>query len=286
MLLKRNLWLLLAASVVLSACAQKVTVATAPAPAVVETTAATAADQLLIEAENRFDQKDYTGALEAYDAFVRAYPTHDMVPVALMKIAAAYRALGDNDRARKAYEVVIANHPGHQLLQEAWVEVLASYSAEGRFDAVITNLAQVQEAVTEDDLRLRVNLLAGDAYMALDAPTEAARAYIRAYPLADDRVRDELRVRLASALRLLDQDVFNTLLSQIDDPVMAEMVAHLGRSLIYRRTTIGCLLPLSGAYQVFGQKALSGIELALAQASGENPTLELLVRDTDRKSVV
>lgn len=279
MLLKRYLWLLLAASVVLSACAQKVTVATGPAPAGVEAPVATA-DQLLAEAENRFDQKDYTGALDAYDAFVRAYPAHDMVPVALMKIGAAYRALGDYERSRKAYEAVIANHPGHQLLQEAWVEVLASYAAEGRFDAVITNLAQAQAAVTEDDQRLRVNLLAGDAYMALDAPTEAARAYIRAYPLADDRVRDELRQRLASALRLLDLDLLNTLLTQIDDPAMAKMVAHLGQSLIYRRTTIGCLLPLTGAYQVFGQKALSGIQLALAQASGEHPTLELLVRDT------
>lgn len=280
MSLKPYLWLLLAAAALLPACAQKVTVAPAPAPAAAERQILPAADHLLTEAEKRFDQKDYAGAVEAYDTFIGGYPTNDMVPVAWMKIGAAYRAMGDSARSRKAYETVIANHPSHHLLQEAWVAVLASYYDEGRFDAVITQLAPALAVVTEGDLRFRAYMLAGDAYMALEAPTEAVLAYVRAYPQADEPARIALRQRLASALRLLDRDVFIALLPQISDPTMMQMVSDLGRSLIYRRTTIGCLLPLSGAYQVFGQKALNGIELAMAEAAVGHPMVEILVRDT------
>ena len=42
------------------------------------------------------------------------------------------------------------------------------------------------------------------------------------------------------------------------------------------RHTIGCLLPLSGAYKVYGARALRGVELALSQASG----IHLVIRDT------
>jgi ABC-type branched-subunit amino acid transport system substrate-binding protein len=42
------------------------------------------------------------------------------------------------------------------------------------------------------------------------------------------------------------------------------------------RHTIGCLLPLSGAYQIYGNRALRGVELAMNQAGG----LHLVIRDT------
>lgn len=42
------------------------------------------------------------------------------------------------------------------------------------------------------------------------------------------------------------------------------------------RHTIGCLLPLSGPYKVYGARALRGVELALSQASG----IHLVIRDT------
>ena len=280
MLIKRYAWFLVAAAIVLSACAQKVIVAPAPTPAVVEKPAPPSADHLLSEAEKHFEKKDYIGAVNAFDAFIGAYPDHDMVPAALMKIGAAYRVLGDYVRSRKAYETVIQDYPGSYFFQEAWVEILATYYYEGRFDAVITKLDTALAAITQGDLRLRVNLLSGDAYMALDAPSEAVLAYVRAYQQADDRVRSDLKQRLSSALRLLDKDAFDALLLQITNPAMVQMIADLGRSLIYRRTTIGCLLPLSGAYQIFGQRAQTGIELALAEAASRYPTVALLVRDT------
>jgi ABC-type branched-subunit amino acid transport system substrate-binding protein len=51
---------------------------------------------------------------------------------------------------------------------------------------------------------------------------------------------------------------------------------------MYRRYTIGCLLPLSGPYAEFGTRALKGIELALNQFSTKEttPTFEIVIKDT------
>lgn len=62
----------------------------------------------------------------------------------------------------------------------------------------------------------------------------------------------------------------------------AQLVEMLYQRLSCRPSTIGCLLPLSGAYQLYGQRALSGIELALSlMQTGEGSIpLKLIIKDT------
>ncbi|MBW2152879.1 MAG: ABC transporter substrate-binding protein [Deltaproteobacteria bacterium] len=62
-----------------------------------------------------------------------------------------------------------------------------------------------------------------------------------------------------------------------------EMALYWSRKRIaYRRYTIGCMLPLSGPYATFGNRALKGIELALNQFSANemNPPMTIIVKDT------
>ncbi|MDJ0883703.1 MAG: penicillin-binding protein activator [Desulfobacterales bacterium] len=61
-----------------------------------------------------------------------------------------------------------------------------------------------------------------------------------------------------------------------------ELVAQLADKIAFDRYTIGCLLPLSGPYQPFGERALDGIQLAfhdLQQIQAGLP-VRLIVRDT------
>jgi ABC-type branched-subunit amino acid transport system substrate-binding protein len=62
----------------------------------------------------------------------------------------------------------------------------------------------------------------------------------------------------------------------------AQLVEMLYQRLSCRPQTIGCLLPLSGAYKLYGQRALSGIELALSlMQTGEGSIpLKLIIKDT------
>lgn len=51
---------------------------------------------------------------------------------------------------------------------------------------------------------------------------------------------------------------------------------------IFQPNTLGCLLPMSGSYAVYGQRALQGIEMALAHFSQKAPDRmpKLIVKDT------
>ena len=57
---------------------------------------------------------------------------------------------------------------------------------------------------------------------------------------------------------------------------------EIRKNALFKRHTLGCLLPLSGPYQTFGFTALKGIELALDHFSSqaENPSVNIIVKDT------
>jgi len=64
------------------------------------------------------------------------------------------------------------------------------------------------------------------------------------------------------------------------------LLGELSEKTFYYRTTIGCLLPLSGRYKIYGNRALKGIEFALAQHNSqpENEPMQLVVKDTESDS--
>ncbi len=60
------------------------------------------------------------------------------------------------------------------------------------------------------------------------------------------------------------------------------LIEKLSTKSVYSRYTIGCLLPLSGYYKAFGDKALKGIELALGQfcSQEDRPSVKIIIKDT------
>jgi ABC-type branched-subunit amino acid transport system substrate-binding protein/predicted negative regulator of RcsB-dependent stress response len=64
--------------------------------------------------------------------------------------------------------------------------------------------------------------------------------------------------------------------------VAYELMDQLTEAISFERYALGCLLPLSGPYRVFGQRALDGIELALADIGALEPDLpiRLIVKDS------
>ncbi|MFC1516033.1 ABC transporter substrate-binding protein [Thermodesulfobacteriota bacterium] len=66
------------------------------------------------------------------------------------------------------------------------------------------------------------------------------------------------------------------------------LIEDLKKKSIYSRYTLGCILPLSGPYKIYGQRALKGIELALNQFSSPDvhPSLKIIVKDTESDPVM
>jgi ABC-type branched-subunit amino acid transport system substrate-binding protein len=60
----------------------------------------------------------------------------------------------------------------------------------------------------------------------------------------------------------------------------ADLLSAIKKSL-FKRDTIGCLLPLTGKYAIFGQRALTGIQLAIQDLSKKyNRKFKLIIKDT------
>jgi ABC-type branched-subunit amino acid transport system substrate-binding protein/predicted negative regulator of RcsB-dependent stress response len=61
-----------------------------------------------------------------------------------------------------------------------------------------------------------------------------------------------------------------------------KLIAGINKRSVYSRYTIGCLLPLSGSFNIYGNRALKGIELAFNQFNALNPQspLKMIIKDT------
>ena len=61
----------------------------------------------------------------------------------------------------------------------------------------------------------------------------------------------------------------------------AQELITLIRQTIFKKDTIGCLLPMSGKYAIFGQKALKGIQMAIQDLSHTHDrNFNIIVKDT------
>jgi ABC-type branched-subunit amino acid transport system substrate-binding protein len=60
-------------------------------------------------------------------------------------------------------------------------------------------------------------------------------------------------------------------------------IEEIDKKFIFQRYTIGCLLPLSGHYKIYGNKILKSIELALATFTSQkgHPAIKMIVKDTE-----
>jgi len=65
------------------------------------------------------------------------------------------------------------------------------------------------------------------------------------------------------------------------------LIEEINKKSVYSRYTIGCLLPLSGPYRLYGNRALNGVELALNRFSSQNnhPIIKIIIKDTESDPV-
>ena len=264
---------------------QKIVVDTAPEEPAVDSSVA---GKRFAQAEKLFADEAYEKAAAGYLGFAADFPGNLRAVEALMKAGSAYFMIGDSTAARKVYRQVDSEYPETTAAGDARVEIVLTYFYEGQFEELLLEAGTVLNADVTVPQQLKVFAIVGDTYMALDSPVDAAYAYARAYEIARGQTGDELYARLKSALRLMERSQINSLTARLESPDLQQVVAELADALIYKRFTIGCLLPLSGRYEVYGQRALNGIQLALSRsaAAGTNPHIEIIIKDTRSDPVV
>lgn len=177
-------------------------------------------------------------------------------PVAKELIVRTYTILGDTYVAQEAPEDAVYFYTmGYRDAavgeQEVIIDKLKAAISQLDSSAITSLLGHVQEDLPRSYLMYQLGL----AYSVDEKFDEAMKAlsdFVQSYP-------EHENTELAKSL-----------------------MAEISEKFVYRRDTIGCLLPLSGPYKRYGNRALKGIELAFGQfaSRGVDPTVNLIIKDT------
>jgi ABC-type branched-subunit amino acid transport system substrate-binding protein len=229
---------------------------------------------------------DYDKARAAYGKIVAEYPSSPFVPDALVEDLFTYYQEG-------RYQDVIELAP--QLMQrmdsrahifKIYTLVGDTYMAMGSpIDAIDyyarareNAIAAEQEIVIEKLQEAIARLDSADIAILVNHPDESLPLDYLMFQLGLNYAMEE---KYDDALTIL-AEFLNRYPAHNNRDLVESLIEEIRKNAVFNRHTIGCLLPLSGPYEVFGQRALKGIELALAQFStrSDAPPINIIVKDT------
>ena len=253
---------------------------------VIKPTAIKTEKKLFSKAESAFATGKYENALKFYGNYLDQYPDTPLAPAALMKMGRIYQKLGDYEKARNRYDKILTAYPDSSLAAQAGVNDLEILFLQRNFSELIRRVHQLpREKLTRAQL-VRISMLTGDAFQALGMVMDAAYSYVLGYGRSTETEKITLKQKILDILRNLDDTQIQVLMSRFEDPADAQLVAGLKEMIGVGKKAVGCLLPLTGQYEVFGQRALHGIELALHQYGvGKGLPIKIILKDTGSDSV-
>ena len=278
-----------------------------------------AAERLFFIAENLFQSNSHENALKAYQEFLDCYPYDTNADIALMRIATIYSNHKKYNLSLLAFQRLTAEHPHSKFATEAMVETMMLLSRKGQFNEVILQASKIIEKADSKNYLSCTYEILGDTYMALKSPKEAVFFYQMAglaeennFPLklktAINQLSKEDLLSLSTKLNdrfLVGYFLFKLGLYQLKNEnykealgifneftihyprhvkmsEAQELIKEINQKLAFKRHLIGILLPLTGRYKEYGNRALKGIQFALDQFNSQNnqPAFEIMVKDS------
>lgn len=235
-------------------------------------------------------RNQYGEALSLLNEAIKAFPLNDRRAEVHLLIAKIYYHLGKHqesketalrwielykDYPRKEEVYYLLGQNSMELNEYAktlswWLKVLESpYLTETRRQEVRSHLTDLISKATEEQLEEMAAYAKGSD---LIVPINCR---LGTFFLRSDRL-DEARVAAMEILRLAPGE----------DWIMKarELLEEIDERLRVKLDVVGCLLPLSGPFAIYGQEVLRGLELGLGlfdKGSGVPSSLELVVRDTE-----
>ena len=229
---------------------------------------------------------DYDKARAAFRKIVSVYPSSPSVPDALVEDLFTYFQEG-------RYRDVIELAPDilqridsrahifriHTLLGDTHMAMgspidaidhyarAREYAAEVEQEVVIVKLQEAIARLDSADIAILVN------HPDENLPMDYLMFQLGLNYAMEDKYDDALTV----LSEFLDRYPEHENLSLVES-----LIEEIKKNAVFNRYTIGVLLPLSGPYEVFGNRALKGIELALSQFSSQSdtPPINVIVKDT------
>jgi branched-chain amino acid transport system substrate-binding protein len=235
-----------------------------------------------------YDRQDYDKALVIFERVVREYPSHSQLPVAAYDVANTHYLLGDYERSKEAALDWLERYATHPLRGEVLHLAAKSYKALGDYPKAFSLWIEAAEASEESpDLRNEIagritELIKESSLEDLDEmlPYAAEGPYVPhvTYQMASLYLEDnQLEKAKSMAMALIRSTAEQRWISR--GRVILERVEQ---EMSVKKNAVGCLLPLSGPYAIYGQEVLNGIQLGMGlwNPFESEQGIELIIKDT------
>lgn len=196
-----------------------------------------------------YNQGEYGNVIEKASLFLKQKPSRAHILRTYVLLGDTYKAMGSPKDAVNNY--IIALRKSKDMEKDSIIKKLKDAVWELGPEDITTIFNQVEDDVLKGYLmfQLGLNYAEEERY---DEALKVLTAFIKKFP-------EHENMQQAKSL-----------------------IASINKMSVYSRYTIGCLLPLSGAYEIYGNGALKGIQLAFNQFSARNPqpSIKIIVKDT------
>jgi len=235
-----------------------------------------------------FKNGQFKEALGLYRRLLEACPEYRDLPTVRYQIARAFYFLEDYGRSRDEALKWLKKYPRHSVKRKVLLLTGEDFKALGDNPRAFVFWLKAEDECA-DDLKCREEIREKRAELIKESEIEVFKGLAGYAGLSD------------YAPKAYNEMV--TIFLENNEPEKAEKVAMWlahstavssaikGRELlerIQRETTVrsgvvGCLLPLSGPFAIYGEEVLNGIQLGMGMfsESGQGPALELVIKDTE-----
>ena len=229
---------------------------------------------------------NYEDARAAYLQLTSQYPTSSFAQDAYFEYLFSYYQEAKYNEIIRQAPAVMQNMDSSEHIFRTYVLIGDAYMALGSpIDAIqfyieAQNRSPVlgQEAVALKIKEAIAQLDSDDIAILLDSAEKKLPMDYLLFQLGLNYAMEE---KYDDAIKVLEQ--FIERYPEHDNASLAKsLIEEIRKNALFKRYTLGCLLPLSGPYQKFGLTALRGIELALDRFSSQigNPEVNIIVKDT------
>lgn len=236
----------------------------------------------------RYSKGRLEEALDLFQRMIRDYPDHPQLPKAHQLTAAIRYRLGDYAQAKMTALEWAEEYPDHPLKGEIFtllgdIELALEDAPKSLFwwikaIDVLKDREKEAEAVSERIIALIQSGSPDDLQAMADTATRTPFAPYIYHRLAssylDAGELENAREAAMTLIRSTPEQQWVSLGRQILEKIEEALSARPG--------VIGCLLPLSGPFAIYGQEILNGIQLGMGlfDESDEGAGIELIIKDT------
>ena len=253
-----------------------------------EPTGASAGPALQRMAKIYLELKQYENALKALERVSDEHPDYPRMPEVRYQIADALFRLGKYKRSTDEAMKWLERYPNHTLEKEVLILLGDNFRALENNKAAFYWWLKAKHQSSNDpqrETRLDEKLndtISNSPIETLDLIAEyaagtayAPKVYHRMASIYLEQNRPE-RAKEAATF-LVEQGM-------AEEWILTgrELLERIDGEMAVRRGVVGCLLPLSGPFAIYGEEVLNGVELGmgLSEDRGKEPGLEIVIRDT------